>query len=69
MSNELSPMQQQRILELFLCSDDRRIEVISKTLAVSDHDVSSVIQDHFDRKIKFERGNFLVFHSEINNNL
>lgn len=66
MSNELSPMQKQRILELFLCSDDRRLEIISKTLAISEHDVSSVIQDHNDKKIRFERGNFLVFHSSIN---
>jgi len=69
MSNELSPTQKQRILELVLCSDDRRMTVICKTLNVSETDVSITIQEHNSKKIVFERGNFLVFHSSINDNL
>lgn len=67
MSNVISEIQKQRILELFLCSDDRRLWVIGKTLGVSESYVSKVVQDYFDKKINFDRGNFTILHSSINN--
>jgi len=67
MSNEISVIQKQRILELFFCSDDRRLRVIGETLGVSESTVSKVVQDYFDKRIKFDRGNFLIYHSELNN--
>ena len=66
MSNELSENKKQRILELFFCSDDRRLKVISEIVGVSDSTVSKVIQDFYDKKIQFDRGNFLIYHSSIN---
>jgi hypothetical protein len=67
MSNELSENQKQTILELFLCSNDRRFRVIAELVKTTEYTVSSIIQDYYDRKQKFERGNFLIYHSELNN--
>jgi len=67
MSNEISTIQKQRVLELFFCSDDRRLWVIGETLGISESCVSKIVQDYFDKKIKFDRGNFLIYHSEMNN--
>ena len=67
MSNELSENQKQTILELFFCSDDRRLKVIAEITGTSDNTVSRTIQDFYDKKLKFDRGNFLIYHSELNN--
>jgi DNA-directed RNA polymerase specialized sigma subunit len=67
MLNELSENQKQTILELFFCSDDRRLWVIAEIMGVSDIKVSRIIEDFYDKKLKFERGNFLIYHSELNN--
>jgi len=67
MPNELSNYQKQSILELFFCSDDRRLWVIAEIVGTSDNTVSRTIQDFYDKKITFERGNFLIYHSSINN--
>jgi len=58
----------QQILELFLCSDDNRVKTISKTLNVSYHQVNTAIEDYFNGHLVFQRGNYTVLHSEINNN-
>jgi len=65
--NVISDIQKQRVLELFFCSDDRRLWVISETLGISESCVSKIVQDYFDKKIKFDRGNFTILHSGINN--
>lgn len=57
----------QRIIELYLCSNDNRIWVISEIIKVQSYIVSSIIQDYFDGKIEFKRGNFKIFHSSMNN--
>lgn len=67
MSNEITPNQKQRTLELFFCSDDRRLKVIGELVGLSDSAVSRIIQDFYDKKIQFDRGNFLIYHSSINN--
>lgn len=67
MPNELSENQKQTILELFFCSDDRRLWVIAEITGISDFKVSRIIEDFYDKKLKFERGNFLIYHSELNN--
>jgi DNA-directed RNA polymerase specialized sigma subunit len=67
MLNEISRNQEQRVLELFFCSDDRRLKVIGQIVGTSDQTVSRIIQDFYDKKIQFDRGNFLYFHSSINN--
>lgn len=67
MLNVISEIQKQRILELFFCSDDRRLWVIGSVLGVSESSVSKVVQDYYDKKINFERGNFTILHSSINN--
>lgn len=67
MSNELSENQKQTILELFFCSDDRRLKVIAEITGTSDNTVSRTIQDFYDKKLKFDRGNFLIYHSSLNN--
>jgi len=64
--NHLSEVQKQRIIELFLCSDDRRLKTISSIVGVSEMTVSNVVQDFYDGKITFERGNFKIYNSEIN---
>jgi DNA-directed RNA polymerase specialized sigma subunit len=67
MSNEITPNQKQRTLELFFCSDDRRLKVIGQLVGLSDSAVSRIIQDFYDKKLQFDRGNFLIYHSSINN--
>jgi len=67
MPNELSENQKQTILELFFCSDDRRLKVIAEITGTSDNTVSRTIQDFYDKKLKFDRGNFLIYHSSLNN--
>jgi len=66
MSNVISDIQKQRALELFFCSDDRRLWVIGETLGISESCVSKIVQDYFDKKLKFDRGNFLIYHSGMN---
>lgn len=67
MSNEISANQEQRVLELFFCSDDRRLKVIGILVGISHQSVSRIIQDFYDNKIEFDRGNFLIYHSSLNN--
>ena len=68
MNNQtISRDQEQKALELFFCSDDRRLKVIAQIVGISDISVSRIIQDYYDKKIQFERGNFLYYHSSINN--
>lgn len=62
----ISIEKKQRILELYLCGNDVRITFIAETVKSSPYMVSSVIQDYFDRKIQFTRGNFKIIHSSIN---
>lgn len=67
MPSEISENKEQRVLELFFCSDDRRLKVIGQIVGISDQSVSKIIQDFYDKKIHFDRGNFLYYHSSINN--
>lgn len=57
----------QRILELYLCSNDNRMRVIAEICKCSAMSVSNIIQEYYDKKIEFERGNFTIYHSSINN--
>jgi hypothetical protein len=67
MSEVIIENKKQAILELFFCSDDRRLWVIAEITKTSLNTVSRTIQDFYDHKLKFERGNFLIYHSELNN--
>jgi len=64
--NHLTEVQKQRIIELFLCSDDRRLKTIAVLVGVSEMTVSNVVHDFYDGKITFERGNFKIYNSIIN---
>lgn len=59
--------KKQQVIELFLCSDDRRLKTIASTLQSSPNTVSNIIQEYFDGAIEFERGNYKILHSSINN--
>ena len=65
--NGLSFENIQRIIELYLCSNDNRIWVIAALIGVQTYVVSNVIQDYFDGKIEFKRGDFKIFHASMNN--
>ena len=67
-TSTISDEMRQRILELYLCGDDRRNSFIAIVLEVELFEVGRVIQDYLDKKIIFTRGNFLIFHSDINYN-
>ncbi len=67
MSNFISQNKKQQILELYFCSNDRRFKVISEIVGSNQMTVSRVIQEYFDRKLEFQRGNYRVLHSSINN--
>ena len=56
----------QRILELYLCGNDNRIRIIADICGCSCEMTNKVIQDYFDKKIEFTRGNFNILHSSIN---
>ena len=64
---KISDETKQRIIELFICSDDRRLWVIAEITNVTVPSVSTVIQQYYDGIIQFNRGNFKVLHSSINN--
>lgn len=66
MANLLSDTQKQQIIELFLCSNDRRLKVIAQVVGVSEGTVSDIVQKYYDKKIEFDRGNFIIYHSAIN---
>jgi len=57
----------QRIIELYLCSNDNRMGVIADLIGIQTYVVSDIIQAYFDGKIEFNRGNFKIMHSSINN--
>lgn len=65
-TNEITEETQQRIIELFICSDYRRLWVIAEITNVSVPDVSKIIQKYYDGIIEFKRGNFKLLHSSIN---
>jgi hypothetical protein len=67
MSNFISDNKKQLILELYFCSNDRRFKVIAEIVGSNQITVSNIIQEYFDKKIEFERGNYRVLHSSINN--
>ena len=56
----------QRILELYLCSDDPRIKHISSLLNVPESDVLTIVKAYTDEQLPFLRGNYVVLNSEIN---
>lgn len=64
---DVSSENVQRVIELYLCSDDNRIGVIADLTAIQAYVVSNIIQAYFDGKIEFTRGNFKILHSSINN--
>lgn len=66
MANLISETKKQQILELYLCSNDRRLKVISEITNSSDNSVSAIIQEYFDNNLDFERGNYKILHSKIN---
>lgn len=66
MNNYLSDIQKQRILELYLCGNDKRLAFIGSIIGCCSSAVSKVIQDYFDKKIPFYRGDFQILHSDIN---
>ncbi|WP_395073793.1 hypothetical protein [Flavobacterium sp.] len=45
--------KKQQVIELFLCSDDRRLKTIATTLKSSPNTVSNIIQEYFDGSIEF----------------
>lgn len=59
-------IKKQQILELYFCSDDKRLKVISEISNSSDNYVSNTVQDYIDKKLILERGNYKVYHSKIN---
>lgn len=67
MNNILSQTKKQQILELYLCGNDPRLKTISECVNSTDNTVSKVIQSYFDKEIEFERGNYQILHSSINN--
>jgi DNA-directed RNA polymerase specialized sigma subunit len=59
-------IRNQRIIELFICGNDRRQKIIASTIGVSEMTVSNTIQSYFEGKITFDRGECLILHSAIN---
>lgn len=66
MGQKTSSINKQRILELYLCGNDKRINFISAITGNTPFTVSNVVQDFFDKKIVFERGDYQILHSGIN---
>ncbi len=66
MTQPLNTEKKQRIIELYLCSDDRRVFVIAEIVSVSKKEVVETIQQYYDGLIEFERGNYKILHSSIN---
>jgi hypothetical protein len=62
----VTELKKQQILELYFCSDDRRLRVISEITHSSDNYVSNTVQDYFNKELVFERGNYKIYHSKIN---
>lgn len=58
--------RQQRVLELFICSDDNRIRIISEILAISPDTASKIVGDYYEGKIVFEMPNHRIYNSSIN---
>lgn len=58
--------KKQQILQLYLCSNDRRLKCISDITNSSDGSVSKIIQEYFDGTIEFET-DYFVYHSSLNN--
>ena len=66
MSRQISDAKKQQILELYFCSNDQRLNVISEITNSSDNTVSKIIQECFDKRLAFERGDFRIMHSKMN---
>ena len=64
---DVSSENVQRVIELYLCSDDNRMGVIADLIGIQAYIVSDIIQAYFDSKIEFKRGNYKILHSSINN--
>ena len=66
MSIPLNTENKQRIIELYLCSNDRRVFVIAQCTNTTNDEVIETIQQFYEGKIPFERGNYKILHSSIN---
>jgi len=62
----LNTENKQRIIELYLCSNDRRIFVIAECTGTTNEEVTEIIQQFYEGKITFLRGNYKILHSSIN---
>ena len=58
--------RQQRVLELFTCSDDNRIRIISETLGIAPDTASTIINNYYGGKIVFEPPNHKIYNSSVN---
>lgn len=58
--------RQQRVLELFICSDDNRIRIIGEILGISPDTASKIISDYYEGKIIFEIPNHKIYNSSLN---
>lgn len=56
----------QKVLELYLCSDDPRIKHISYVLNIQELHVLRIIEAYTDNQISFEGSRFTILNSEIN---
>lgn len=56
----------QKVLELYLCSDDQRIKHISMILHIQEVNVLRIVEGYLEKQISFERGRFMILNSEIN---
>ena len=58
--------KKQRILEFWICGNDKRLWVIAQLTRTNPVTVSRIVQYYYDGEIKFERGEFKILHSKIN---
>jgi hypothetical protein len=65
-ADEIPHKTVQKILELYLCSDDTRIQHISLLLNISESLVLKVVQAYTDKEIPFLGGRYTILNSEIN---
>ncbi|MGV3695523.1 hypothetical protein [Flavobacterium sp.] len=66
MMQPISNEKKQRILELYLCGNDKRLAFISAITGSNPTMVSKIVQEHFDGTLFFERGDCYIMHSSIN---
>ena len=58
--------RQQKVLELFICSDDNRIRIIAEILGISPDTASKIVGDYYEGKIIFELPNHKIYNSSMN---